>query len=81
MASTLAQSSQKSKASGGTITGMRSWIGVSVRLAGVVTMAAVSISSPFGPIQVSHRPAKAIGCRRFGRTTNGRLRSPCSVHS
>ena len=38
------------------------------RLAVVVTIAAVSISSPFGPIQLSHSPAKAIGCPDFSRT-------------
>ena len=61
MASTLAPSSHRSNASGAKITGMRSWIGTSVRLARVVTMAAVSSSSPFGPVQVSHSPAKASG--------------------
>jgi hypothetical protein len=40
----------------------------------VVTMQAVSTSSPFGPIQVSHNPAKAIGPPRRGRTKWGRLR-------
>jgi len=34
----------------------------------VVTIAAVSTSSPFGPVQVSHSPAKAIGVPAFGRT-------------
>ena len=34
----------------------------------VVTIAAVSCSSPFGPIQVSHSPAKAIGPPSRGRT-------------
>jgi hypothetical protein len=33
----------------------------------VVMMIAVSISSPFGPIQVSHSPAKAIGPPSRGR--------------
>ena len=56
-----APSSQRSKASGGRITGMRSCSGASCGSPRVVTMAAVSISSPFGPIQVSHKPAKAIG--------------------
>ncbi len=55
------QSSQRLKASGGTITGMRSWIGASVLLARVVTIAAVSNSSPLGPVQVSHKPANASG--------------------
>jgi hypothetical protein len=35
----------------------------------VVTMVAVSISSPLGPIQLSQRPAKAIGPLSLGRTT------------
>jgi len=37
-------------------------------VAAVVMMTAVSISSPFGPIQVSHSPANAIGCPCRGRT-------------
>ena len=44
------------------------------RFACVVMMAAVSISSPLGPIHVSHRPANAMGARSFGRMQNGRLR-------
>ena len=34
---------------------------INARLARVVTMAAVSSSSPLGPIHVSHSPAKANG--------------------
>jgi len=40
---------------------MRSWMALSVLLARVVTIVPVSSSSPFGPVQVSHRPAKASG--------------------
>ena len=47
----------------------------------VVTIAAVSISSPFGPVQVSHNPAKAIGPPAFGRTKYGCLRAPAAFHS
>jgi hypothetical protein len=52
-ASTAAQLSQRSKASGVRMTGMRSCKGASVPLARVVTIAAVSTSSPFAPAQVS----------------------------
>jgi hypothetical protein len=55
------QLSQRSNAFGGTITGMRSCRPERLRLARVVTIAAVSNSSPFGPVQVSHRPANASG--------------------
>ena len=65
--STFLQSSQKSNCSGGTITGARWCTAAIAALACVVTMAAVSISSPFGPIQVSHSPAKAIGPPAVGR--------------
>jgi len=81
MASTLLQSSQKSKASAGMITGMRGCSVARSRLAAAVTMAAVSSSSPWGPIQVSHSPAKATGARSFGRTQKARLRPASSFHS
>ena len=51
----------KGQGLGSSITGMRSWICAIGRLAAVVTIAALSISSPFGPLHVSHSPAKATG--------------------
>jgi hypothetical protein len=80
-ASTPAQSSQRSNASGAITTGMRSWIGASRRFAVVVTMQAVSNSSPFGPIQVSHSPANATGAALRVRTQNARLRPTSDFHS
>ena len=47
----------------------------------VVTIAAVSCSSPFGPIQLSHRPAKAKGPPPLRRTKYGRFFSPSRFHS
>src|SRR5260221_3056612 len=66
-ASTWAVSSQRSNPSGAITTGMRSWIGARARFAMVVTMQAVSTSSPLGPDQVSHNPANAIGPPPRGR--------------
>jgi hypothetical protein len=60
-ASTPRVSSHASNASSGRITGIRPWMSFSVALASVVTIAAVSTSSPFGPIQLSHNPANANG--------------------
>ena len=47
----------------------------SARVDRVVTIAAVSTSSPLGPVQVSHRPAKASGAPDFARTTCGHMRT------
>ena len=80
-ASTLTQSSQRSNASGGMITGMRPWMSATARLALVVTIAAVSISSPSGPVHVSHRPAKASGAPDPARTKYGTLRPATDFHS
>ena len=51
------------------------------REAVVVTIAAVSISSPFGPIQLSHSPANATGPPPLRRTKYGCLRVPYRSHS
>src|SRR5215472_11844899 len=74
-AGTASQSSQRAKSSGATNAGMRGWIADSVRLAAVVTMAAVSSSSPLGPVQVSHKPAKASGAAAPGAHKKSLLRS------
>ncbi len=60
---------------------MRSWMCAIDGLAAVVTIAAVSTSSPFGPIQFSHRPANAIGPPPLRRTNQGRFFSPSRFHS
>ncbi len=58
-------SSHISYCSGLSTAGVRSWISVSSPVAAWVRMAAVSISSPSGPIQVDHSPAKIIGAPSF----------------
>ncbi len=54
-------SSQRSKSSGSMVTGTRSWSTAMSGPAAAVTIATVSTSSPFGPLQVSATPAKATG--------------------
>ena len=73
-ASTLAQSSQRSNASGATMTGMRSWMAASVRFARVVTIAAVSTSSPFGPGPGLPQPGKSDRSAGFRPHEIGALR-------